>query len=258
MKRIIAIVLIFASLLITSCAKKQSYICDYPGMYTLEYCSENYTRFCHNLKALVVAKNYIGEQRTDKYYAIKDVPLEKYLVMTPRPVIFGSVYSVYLCQNINCSDFPIVDYTAIKAELFWEEPEGVYDDTEDPDDIRASWGTCVFYESVAEVNAQEFQDYICSAIESKNYYKLNCRNLVTKYIDRNVNQATKLVYLSVRVYFSEYENLVWDACVVSVEGYYYITISVPKEEIDDTAYGNYIDIQIPVTDDILRIIENIA
>jgi len=257
-KKAFSMILILLILFLSSCSK--AYVTDYSDTYTLEYCSENYTWADPNLKALYIAENYIGEKSTDKYFALKDISLEKYLVFKHQPTFFSDPDNLCIMKNVNCKDFPIIDYTAIKAELFWEDSLG--DVALDSDKILPFWGEKVFYESVADLNATEFQRYICDAIASGEYYyrnsgdeetSVNAEYIKKEFFNKFMNSID--VNLSLRVYFNEYSNLVWDAKIASdKDEKYYILVYITNETNPQVTY-NEVYIQLP--EDISEIISDI-
>ena len=215
MKKIIILILVTA--LIFACAgcseKEEKFEIDYPDMYTAEYCYGNYVAADSNLVHLKSADNSIGKYRINassySYYGIKDVPIDKYLALAEGGLM-RPAYQVSIVQKNTETDEPILDYKVNKAVLYWNcAPELEY--SEVGEERFTEYGNLTYYTFIAELDCQavvkEIREFLLSDAGGDVFSP-------TEVIEKEADHL-KLCYhrLYLRLYFEEYENLVWESPV---------------------------------------------
>lgn len=198
----------------SSCNKHDNNIVEYPEMYTPAYCSENYVEADPNLIYTVSAENDIG--RIDvpggyaRYYAIKDVPVDEYLLLD-EAVMFAPL-SYKIVKNKHNLDLPqqeIVSYK-IKSVL-------IYSQSKDLDELdKKALGEKMVDEIVASIDGNDataFQSHIIDCMQTKNYKEVGI-----------AGDLYDILNIRVRVVFENYENLVWDSSLYKQNDTYYILV----------------------------------
>ena len=162
MKRIIIFLLSIMLLLnvLSSCVQKDNYIVEYPEMYTPTYCSENYIQADPNLVHLRAADNDLG--RIDvpgggaRYCAIKDIPLDEYLLFDEY-VMFAPL-SYQIVKNKNNTALPvqeILSYKIKSVNLYWRvSPLDVYHENDRLQKIQQEIET--LHEEDVEAKQEEY------------------------------------------------------------------------------------------------------
>ena len=243
MKKFISILLCssFIMTFFTSCKKHDDNIVEYPEMYTPEYCSENYIEADPNLIYTVSADNDIG--KTDipggyaKYYAIKDVPIDDYLLLD-EAVMFAPL-SYKIVKNKNNLDIPqqeILSYK-IKSVLIYSQSKDL-----DVSDKKAL-GEKMVDEIVASMDGNDataFQNHIIDCIETENYREAGTEGDLYEVVEN----------IHVRVVFENYENLAWDSGLFKQNDAYYIVFYTPVDSPD----GGWIQNWIPVSQGLVDLI----
>jgi len=213
MKRILIFSLCILLLLnvLSSCVQKDNYIVEYPEMYTTTYCSENYIEADPNLVHLRAADNDLGKIDVPggnaKYCAIKDVPLDEYLLFDEY-VMFAPL-SYQIVKNKNNTALPVQEILSYKIKsvdlylpAYWKD---IYLDKRE---LGRNW----VKEQISSVDvdgAIAFQTYVIECFENGNLIPMG-------------DPAYELTSIQLRVIFEDYENLVWDSSIYSLNGNYYI------------------------------------
>ena len=198
----------------SSCQKRENYVVEYPELYTPEYCTNNYIQADPNLLYIAYADNSIG--RIDvpggyaRYYAIKDVPVDEYLLLD-EAVMFAPL-SYKIVKNKYKSDLPqqeIVSYK-IKSVL-------IYSQSKDLDELdKKALGEKMVDEIVASIDGNDataFQSHIIDCMQTKNYKEVGI-----------AGDLYDILNIRVRVVFENYENLVWDSNLYKQNDTYYILV----------------------------------
>ncbi len=242
MKNLISIFLCFSILvmLVTACNKHDDNIVEYPKMYTLEYCNKNYIEADPNLIYTVSADNDIGKIDVPggyaSYYAIKDVPIDRYLLLDEA--IMFAPFSYKIVKNKYNSDIPrqeILSYK-IKSVLLYSQSKNL-----DGSDKRAL-GEKMVGEIVASIDDNDaitFQNHIIDCIETNNYRKSGISGGIYEVLES----------LHVRVVFENYENLAWDSGLFKQNDTYYITFYTP----DDSDDGEWIQNWLPIKQELVEL-----
>ncbi|MBR6577453.1 MAG: hypothetical protein IKK74_00745 [Clostridia bacterium] len=262
MKKTLCIPLILAFLLLTfvSCGPDYRFKAKYPEGYTAGYFHANYVQADPNLIHLYASENSAGKYdefgQIDRYYAIKDVPIDEYVCYSHDWFILDPGFEVYIARNkdMKISGSEILSYEVSSAELFWED--GSYFDDKERNKMEAI-GEKKYYESVASIDAKAFQNALKDCIETGNYvgYRdLDSSSLYKPFVDHE--GVNSYLTLKIRVRFSKYENIVWDATVkrsMEEPDKYYVVhqLFVTTENFPE---GYYTDVCVPLDSSIAKLI----
>lgn len=198
-----------ALIFLTSCT--QSY--SYPGFFTSEYCKESYYDLMPNLIALETEKSYrIGYHITDagnkisryRFYKIRKTELTDF-VYCYESKLFGS--NEVILRHKDCSTDPVRDCSVEKIVICYTL-----------DDVT----------NMVSVADQTIIDEILSAARSYELYFDSWGELTTEHADANQQaiqtdtnylESNEIIYRSinceVRIYFNEYDNLVWNSEIIA-------------------------------------------
>lgn len=246
MNKPISLLLVAVMLLtiLSSFNKHKKNVVDYPKIYTPEYCSENYIQADPNLIHLVSADNDIGQidvpGGSARYYAIKDVPLDEYLLLD-EAIMFAPL-SFQIVKNRN-KDLPMQEVLSYEVKSLQ-----LYSNLGDCKD-KKNLGTEKVYEYIALLesdSATVFQSHILECLETKNY-KENEMGVPYDFVYYNDSA------ISIRVTFSKYKNLVWDALIIELESEYFMYFywfTIDEKHPD----GYYDIIFIPLNEEIAELI----
>ena len=242
MKRSLSMILSLLVLLIlfSSCTTSNNNRFEYPDIYTTEYCSANYIEADPNLLYTVSADNCIGQIDVPggyaSYYAIKDVPLDEYLLLDEA--IMFAPFSYQIVKNKNNTKLPqqeILSYE-IKSII-------IYSLSHDLDILdKRTLGDKMVEEIIASVDhndASAFQDYIIDCLANNNY-------LIAGEV---VGSLESVEFINLRVIFEGYENLVWDSGISKQNGTYYIVFYMINE-----MNGGWRQIWLPLNQEIAALI----
>ena len=240
MKKIITVIFILLILILNtlaSCAKSEKYgKVEYPEQYTPEYCAENYVDADQNLVPLYIDnKDGVGpisvSDGYDTFYAIKDIPFDKYLFASKWQLL-STHTRVVQNKNMELPEQEILSYQCKSVDLFWKKVNnssgGRFDKWSSPDHADQ------VSEHIATLNSEEatmFQTYIRECLNTGNYVesgKPNSEFMVSSVWKENMDSGLAQNWLCLRVSFVEYENLVWEvavqkAVIKEAEERYYMT-----------------------------------
>jgi hypothetical protein len=168
-------------------------------------------------------------------------------------------FDIFVFRNseVELSEPEILSWTVDRAELYWHNGHHFLDKKGKVSSI----GEDVCYETLADVDGVSFQSHLKTCLETEGYRAngAGCMwHTVTKrftFNDNGSNVESDLM-LTLRVHFEEYENIVWDGKVVTIEGgehdYYVlfylftVTESIPE--------GYYRDVFVPLPTEIAELI----
>ena len=210
-------VLLLLSLAFSSCDRQKDHPDDgfvYPEGYTAVYFHQNYTVGDPNLIHLRAAENSAG--RVDEngwygsYYAIEGVPVEKYVCSRGDHKMLDPTFDVSILRSpdLEKSEIEILSWTAVRGELYWRDA----DEFLDKKGKTSSIGEDIREETLADVDGVGFQTYLKTCLENADY-RQNEVGLIWNFVPKPGNL---LLYL--RVHFKEYENIVWDGEIVTIDG----------------------------------------
>ena len=181
MKKILICLLAITTLLpcaLSSCSKvlrkADEYIVTYPENYTVDYCNENYIKADPNLLYLRVADNDLGKNnvkgKNGNFRAIKDVPLDEYLMFDEALLLYSLSYEII--KNKNNLDLPqqeILSYKIKDIKIYRQ----TYDTEIEPVD-KYKLGAKMVEEELSSISGEKtdaFQAHIIECLEQGNYHK---------------------------------------------------------------------------------------
>ncbi len=264
-KTLFALLAILLALLVfTSCSPDYRFRAAYPEEYTAFYFYSNYVQADPNLIHLYAAKNDAGRYKRDaqywRYYAIKDVPIDEYVCYSEDFIILDPGFSSCIARNKNMemTDSEILSYEVSSAELYWHDGSYYrYEDSNDAHKMEAI-GEHIYYETVASIDATAFQNSLRACVEAENYIPnqggLN-RTYITKPCVNHEDINSELV-LKIRVHFAEYENIVWDGVIVTlngVEDVYYVNYQLTTG-LENASMGHYYNVYVPLDEAVAKLI----
>ena len=157
------------------------------------------------------------------------------------------------------SQSEILSYEVSSAELYWHDGSYYrYEDRNDAHKMEAI-GERIYYETVASIDATAFQNSLRACIEAENYIPSQggvLSTYVTKPFVNHKDINSELV-LTIRVHFAEYENIVWDGFVVTlngVEDVYYVNCQLTTGAAEDAFTGYYYNVYIPLDESVVKLI----
>lgn len=219
-------------LLLSSCSNTEYSERDPQGIYKPEFCYENYIMADPNLVPVALDDKDFGTIMVDgvrnTFYSMKEIPLEKFLCKKERSIILQEVPEIRVVRNKELIEEPIFDYHFKKTELFWESED--------------------YSESVVEMDPRRFQEDLHEKINAQNYLSHDSpwTSILKKHTDGSMTWNLRL---KVRVSFSEYENLAWEANVFLVEEKYYLEFYIYQDNENESP-DFYAPILIPLDLDI--------
>lgn len=250
--------LLLATFALSSCGEK-AYVAEYPKEYTPFYYYENYVPCDPNLIHLRAAKNSAGKYERNGwyfyYYAIEGVPVEEYVCYSEDCLILDPCFSSYVARHstVEISRPEVLAWTVTGAELYWRDG----DHFRDTKGKMISVGEKIFYETVAEADGSSFQAHWKTAMEESSYLEngMGCNwSFVSKRF-RNEEGVESDLVLYLRLHFAEYENIVWDGMITTIdgqEGYFvYCYVWMTTESFPD---GFYEGVFMPLPEEIAELI----
>ena len=265
-KTLFALLAILSALLVfTSCSPDYRFRATYPEEYTAFYFYSNYVQADPNLIHLYAAKNDAGKYNLNaqywRFYAIKDVPIDEYVCYSENYIILDPGLNSYIARNKNMemTDSEILSYEVSSAELYWHDGSYYrYEARNDAHKMEAI-GEHIYYETVASIDATAFQNSLRKCIEAENYIP-NQEGLLKTYVTKpfvNHEDIHSELVLTIRVHFAEYENIVWDASVVTlngIENVYYVNYQLTTGTAEDAFTGYYYNVYVPLDESIVKLI----
>lgn len=220
-------ILLLLSLALGSCSLRNDYryYFAYPEAYTAAYFHQNYVECDPNLIHLKAAENSAGRFEENgqytSYYAVMNAPVEKYVCARGDFFMLDPSFDVKILRNaeLEMTVPEILMWTVDHAELYWHSGYHFLDKKGE----MSSIGEDVQYETLTDVDGIGFQSHLRTCVETEDY-RVNgggCMwHTVTKrfiHNDNGTNVESDLM-LTLRVHFKEYEYIVWDGKVVTIDG----------------------------------------
>ena len=228
MKKLVRVILVVCSLLfvLVSCGPDYRFEAVYPEGYDAEYFYNNYVEADPNLTHLYASKNDAGRYSYSgqyyRYYAIKDVPIDEYVCYSRDAAYLDPNFSSYVARNkdMEISEPEILSYEVSSAELYWLDGLCYKDKNRDMEAL----GQNACYETIATIDATAFQNHLALCLETGNYVSdiEPPPSLISQSVFDQKGIQQHLLKLKIRVHFSKYENMVWDADVVKSNDTYYV------------------------------------
>ncbi len=209
----------------------------YPDEYTKEYIRTNYVLADPNLTYLSLPQACVNGDG-ESYYAIHNVPLDQYMVSLWDGFIGARDYSPRVKKRNSVDQEPILDWTYDSVQ-FISYKQVVELMPEDLKTVR-QLGKEVYGSTLAKIDATVFRTFLTTALETQSYLEKDA--LTTPLPEDSYGQM-----LAIRVNFAEYENLVWDARVITHENVRYLEVYVNQG-------GSYQPVYIPLPAEIVALI----
>ncbi len=252
--------LLLLSLALTACGERDTYTVEYPAEYTAAYFYNNYVQCDPNLIHLRAAENSAGKHKENAwygtYYAIKDVPIEEYVCYSEDFFMLDPTFSAYVARNktLEMPEPEILTWTVSGAELYWQD--GLH--FRDAKGKMTAVGEKIHYETLAEVDGAGFQSHLREVMAEASYREngMGCNWSFVARRFRNDEGVESDLVLNLRVRFAEYENIVWDGLVVTIDGgehdyYVYSHVWTTSDTIPE---GFYQSVFVPLPEEIAKMI----
>lgn len=231
----------------SSCSKSDEYLVTYPQEYTTSYCNDNYIQADPNLMYIRRADNDIGKIDIPggyaSYYAIKDVPINEYLVLD-EAIIFAPL-SYEIVKNKNNNDLleqEILSYP-IKSVQIYLKTGSIANDNID----KKRLGDDLVGEYISSIDGEKavaFQSHLIESLEMGNYRKTGLAGDLLDVVEKNGNP------ICLRVIFENHENLVWDSGLFKQNDTYYIVFYTPYDSSD----GEWVQNWLPINQELAELI----
>jgi len=258
MKKILrcAILWLIVLSVLTSCSNKEKpYAAEYPEWFDHEYVEENYEPADPNLVHIQCSTNRVHREGAygkydlnsylNNFYAIKDVPMNDYLLRVLEPQWYSYGERLYRIKRDGGAKQETLTWEIKSAELYWGSAD-IY--TPSSRDLR---GTASYYQQAQELDTAAFAAYFRKCVEAQDYisHPFSYPNQsANQRADENFRPPIKIsgfesedevhpttLILRLRVHFAEYENIVWDTDIINVGEACYAVYWLPSE---DTADGD--------------------
>lgn len=230
----------------TSCSKSNEYLVTYPQKYTTSYCNDNYIQADPNLMYIRIADNDIGKVDIPggfaKYYAIKDVPVDEYLVLN-KSVIFAPL-SYEIVKNKNNNDLlgqEILLYPIKSVQIYLKTNSTVNDIN------KKELGADLVGKYVSSIDGEKavaFQSQIIENLTKGNYRATGLAGDLLEVVEKEGNP------ICLRVIFENYENIVWESGLFKQNDAYYIVFYTPV----DSHNGEWIQNWLPISQELVELI----
>ncbi|MCQ2427864.1 MAG: hypothetical protein MJ137_05625 [Clostridia bacterium] len=234
---------ILIACMLISCSNSSEYLVTYPQEYTPAYCVENYIRADPNLIHLIAAENEIGRIEIPGgwgyYHAIKDVPMDEYLLLNKMVILSTNYYDIVKNKNNNAlPELEILSFKIKTVEIIKKTYKSRGVDT-------LKYGSDCDIEVVSSFDgekADQFQSNLIECLEKGNYQDWNTNNGL---------DWERVFGLCIRVTFDKYEYLVWDCHIFKNAGNnnFYILFHIPTDK-------SWHDICIPLNQDIVELVSH--
>ena len=232
----------------------------YPKEMTAEHCIQNYNYADPNLTFLSCAFDCpdIRGIHAGVYYlfkAIRGVPVDDYLVVRNFSIFDKrDYYIVVKNRSMDRKELEILTKEVKSIEVYQRKFVDKYID-------EHMLGKKCYDKRIAlltDDQSQALMEHIKTCFEAKDY-RITANESIKQYRTLKDN-------ISLRVHFSEYKNLVWDAVIIQNEGkyevlmYYIDPYFLNSEEADNNLYGQFenekiwVQIAITLPDEIAELI----
>lgn len=206
---------------------------EFPEEYSLEYINDHYIEADPGLMYLAASENNFGEVKIPggkaTYRAIKNIPLDEYLVFDERTMDDKYSYQIFKSkEKTELPDLEILSYALKEIEIY------VVANIRTDNVQKAMLGNDRVKAHIASAEGDEvdaFQKDLAYCLETGNY-KIGQESVSLKATTRTVTDGNVKSVLAVilRVTFEEYENLVWDAVIFETDGQYYYPCHIQNSE----------------------------
>lgn len=241
-KRCVLCILFATVILLQSCSVRKTYKAEYPEYLTDRYWRGDYVAADPNLTYFICAKNSFSEYEYSgnkwKFYALKDVPMDKYLCSITRAIILDPYYHHVLLKHKDITEEPVLYCNATACTLFW----GCRWFGRDSE--MQNFGNEAIVEVLSSLDAASIQNHIKDCITNETFVTNDgLLSMVFTSIREGGGNAIGAA-MTIRLQFAEYDNIIWDTQVYqdvkdNYEAKYYMLVYVPNEDFEADYEFNY-------------------
>ena len=230
MKRIAVILL--AIIILISCTS-----CNLFDSHKTEYYYDNYEVSDCNLVYLKYGRGlgdgaYQPHVSFIEYFEIPGTSTEEFIVAYTSTGFIGAGIDIRVAKNKSYDIEPLRDMKIEKMELYWQQPANIYYDSgkegaslRETQEIRKNYGTKIYGGSAATIDDEALKKDIVKYI-LENERKIDNTDKGAAILENPYIEYSSVKGLTLRIYFSEHENLVWDSQILrGLDGNYYFSIN---------------------------------
>lgn len=167
------------------------------------YYDDNYTYTSKNLVPLnIIIDEELGGTLISSFHEIEGIPKDEFVFKTWEDEVRAK----------NDDEDPFFDYTVEKAELYWCRSG----------DMSATYGQDIFIQSAFVAEHQKLINYLRDKVNKGEYEE--------EFRGKSLIESGHGL-LVLRLYFSEYENLVWDGRIYTDGENHYVYLYLLDDEI---------------------------
>lgn len=229
--------------------------CNLFYKYTAEYLYNNYEIFDYNLVYLkygdfIADDIYQPHVSFIEYFEIPGTSTEEFIVAYTSTGFIGAGIDIRVAKNKSYDIVPLRDLQIEKMELYWQQSANIYYDSGKEDaslhetqEIRKNYGTKIYGGTAATIDDEALKKDIVKYI-LENERKFDNTDKDAPVLENPYIEYSSVRDLTLRIYFSEHENLVWDSKILrGPDGNYYFSVNYNEAdtgEYNDSAYTGFI------------------
>lgn len=238
MKRIAAILL--AIIILISCTS-----CNLFDSHTTEYYYDNYEVSDCNLVYLKYGRGlgdgaYQPHVSFIEYFEIPETNTEEFIVAYTSTGFIGAGIDIRVAKNKSYDIVPLRDLQIEKMELYWQQSANIYHDSGKEDaslhetqEIRKNYGTKIYGGTAATIDDEALKKDIVKYI-LENERKVDNTDKDAPILKNPYIEYSSVKGLTLRIYFLEHENLVWDSKILlGPDGNYYFSINYDESNVSE-------------------------
>ena len=217
--------------------------CNSSYKYTAEYLYNNYEISDYNLVYLkygdfIADEIYQPHVSFIEYFEIPGTSTEEFIVAYTSTGFIGAGIDIRVAKNSSYDIVPLRDLKIEKMELYWQQTANIYHDSgkegaslRETQEIRKNYGTKIYGGTAATIDNEALKKDIVKYI-LENERKIDNTDKDAPILENPYIEYSDVSGLTLRIYFSEHENLVWDSKILlGPDGNYYFSINY--NEADD-------------------------
>ncbi len=248
MKRVA--VFLLAIMILINCTS-----CNLFDSHTTEYYYDNYEVSDCNLVYLKYGRGlgdgaYQPHVSFIEYFEIPETNTEEFIVAYAVTGLIGAGIDIRVAKNKSYDIEPLRDLKIEKMELYWQQTANIYHDSgkegaslRETQEIRKNYGTKIHGGTAATIDGEALKKDIVKYI-LENDRKVDNTDKDAPILENPYIEYSNVKGLTLRIYFSEHENLVWDSKILlGPDGNYYFSINYDESNVsedNDFAYTGLI------------------
>ena len=223
--------------------------CNFFDSRTTEYYYDNYEISDYNLVYLKYGRGlgngtYQPHLSLIEYFEIPETNTEEFIVAYAVTGLIGAGIDIRVAKNKSYDIVPLRDLQIEKMELYWQQAANIYYDSgredanlQETQEIRKNYGTKIYGSTAAAIDDEALKQDIVKYI-LENERKVDNIDKDAPILKNPYIEYSAVKNLTLRIYFSEHENLAWDSEILQgPDGNYYF--SVNYNEADNERDGAY-------------------